>query len=108
MQFESAGTKVVVAESYARIFFRNCISTGELYPCETADRIVDKFTTGEEVEVDMEENKITKLETGEVVSIKSLGDAAPVIDAGGIFEYARRTGMIKSAAETSAAAAAAA
>jgi 3-isopropylmalate/(R)-2-methylmalate dehydratase small subunit len=103
-----AGTRVVVAESYARIFFRNCVSTGELYPCDTPVRIVDKFTTGEEVEVDMEENKIRKIATGEEFDIKPLGDAAPVIDAGGIFEYARRTGMIKSAAETTAAAAAAA
>lgn len=94
----------MVAESYARIFFRNCISTGELYPCDTPVRIVDKFTTGEEVEVDMEDNKIRKLGTDEEFDIKPLGDAAPVIDAGGIFEYARRTGMIKSAEETTAAA----
>ena len=59
---------------------------------------------GEEVEVDMEDNKITKLATGEQFDLKPLGDAAPVIDAGGIFEYARRTGMIKSAEEATAAA----
>lgn len=94
----------MVAESYARIFFRNCISTGELYPCDTPVPIADKFTTGEEVEVDMEDNKITKLATGEQFDLKPLGDAAPVIDAGGIFEYARRTGMIKSAEEATAAA----
>eukprot|EP00892_Ulva_mutabilis_P009586 jgi/Ulvmu1/69/UM001_0072.1 len=90
----AAGCKVVVAESYARIFFRNSISTGELYPCETVQRLCDVFETGDEVEVDMEGNKITRLSTGEVYELKPLGDAAPVIDAGGIFEYARRTGMI--------------
>ena len=26
----AAGTRVVIAETYARIFFRNCISTGEV------------------------------------------------------------------------------
>jgi 3-isopropylmalate/(R)-2-methylmalate dehydratase small subunit len=92
-----AGCKVVVAESYARIFFRNSISTGELYPCETPDRICENFKTGEEVEVDMEENVIRKVASGEEYSLKPLGDAAPVIDAG-IFEYARRTGMIKTGA----------
>src|SRR2546425_4479919 len=30
----SAGCKAVLAESFARIFFRNCVATGELYPCE--------------------------------------------------------------------------
>ena len=31
----AAGCEVVVAESFARIFFRNCIATGELYPYES-------------------------------------------------------------------------
>ena len=37
----AAGAKAVVAESFARIFFRNCVATGELYPVETTERIVD-------------------------------------------------------------------
>src|SRR5687768_13519566 len=28
----AAGVAAVVAESFARIFFRNCVATGELYP----------------------------------------------------------------------------
>jgi 3-isopropylmalate dehydratase small subunit len=42
-----AGSQVVVAESYARIFFRNCMSTGELYPVETDLRICEELKTGE-------------------------------------------------------------
>lgn len=38
---------MVVAESYARIFFRNCMSTGELYPVETDLRICDELKTGQ-------------------------------------------------------------
>lgn len=49
----ASGTQAVVAETYARIFFRNCISTGELYPVETPQRICDQITTGEEVELDI-------------------------------------------------------
>jgi 3-isopropylmalate/(R)-2-methylmalate dehydratase small subunit len=41
-----AGSQVVVAESYARIFFRNCMSTGELYPVETDLRVCDELNTG--------------------------------------------------------------
>jgi hypothetical protein len=41
-----AGSQVVVAESYARIFFRNCMSTGELYPVETDLRVCDELKTG--------------------------------------------------------------
>lgn len=42
----AAGGQVVVAESYARIFFRNCMSTGELYPVETDLRLCDELKTG--------------------------------------------------------------
>ena len=35
----SADCKLVVAESFARIFFRNCVATGELYPCQSPVRL---------------------------------------------------------------------
>ena len=141
----AAGGQVVVAQSYARIFFRNCVATGELYPVEAADgtRLCDELATGEEVEVDMEADTLKVVRTGKVFSLKPLGEvrfegrgeeerermgrggggaarlpgfslsltpvslplslspspaqAGPVIDAGGIFEYARQQGMIKTA-----------
>lgn len=93
----AAGATVCVSQSYARIFFRNCVSTGELYPVETDLRICDELETGDEVEVDMENDVLTVLSTGKAYSLKPLGDAGPVIDAGGIFNYARASGMIKAA-----------
>jgi len=92
----AAGTKAVVAESFARIFFRNCVATGELYPCETPTRLVDVFRTNEEVVLDLEANTLTNVTTGAVHALRPLGDAGPVIDAGGLFAYARQTGMIAS------------
>nr|AAY79403.1 isopropylmalate dehydratase [Gonium pectorale] len=91
----AAGAKVCVAESYARIFFRNCIATGELYPCETGARLCDVLKTGTEVTVDMDKNVLTDHSTGKTYPLQEIGEAGPVIDAGGIFEYARRQGMIK-------------
>ncbi|PNW81581.1 hypothetical protein CHLRE_06g252650v5 [Chlamydomonas reinhardtii] len=93
----AAGAKVCVAESYARIFFRNCIATGELYPCETTVRLCDELKTGSEVTVDMDANVLTDHSTGKTYNLQEIGEAGPVIDAGGIFEYARRQGMIKTA-----------
>ena len=93
----AAGTKAVVAESFARIFFRNCVATGELYPCETPTRLVDVFRTNEEVVLDLEANTLTNVTTGAVHALRPLGDAGPVIDAGGLFAYARQTGMIAGA-----------
>ncbi len=95
----AAGGRAVVAESYARIFFRNCVATGELYPMETPVRLVDAFVIGDEAEIDLDASTITNKRTGATMALSPLGDARPVIDAGGLFEYARRTGMIASSAE---------
>ncbi|MCX7887256.1 MAG: 3-isopropylmalate dehydratase [Verrucomicrobiae bacterium] len=91
----AAGCRAVVAESFARIFFRNCIATGELYPIESAVRLCDSLHTGQEVELDLDACTLRVIGRDLPVALKPLGDARAVIEAGGIFEYARRTGMIK-------------
>jgi 3-isopropylmalate/(R)-2-methylmalate dehydratase small subunit len=90
----SAGCKVVLAESFARIFFRNSVATGELYPCESTDRLCDVLKTGDAVTVDLDAATVTAKSTGKVYQLKPLGDVRPVVDAGGLFNYARQTGMI--------------
>ncbi len=78
----------------SRIFFRNCTATGELYPWESDARLVEHFKTGEEATIDFDNNVIINETTGGTFTLKSLGDVRPVIDAGGLFDYARQTGMI--------------
>jgi 3-isopropylmalate/(R)-2-methylmalate dehydratase small subunit len=90
----SAGCKVILAESFARIFFRNCVSTGELYPCELTERLCDVLKTGDVVTVDLDKATVTVEGTKKVYSFKPLGDVRPVVDAGGLFNYARKNGMI--------------
>jgi len=90
----AAGGRAVVAESYARIFFRNCVATGELYPLETPVRLVDEFVTSDEAELDLDAGTLTNFRTGARFELRPLGDAKPVIDAGGLFAFARQTGMI--------------
>ena len=90
----SASCRVVLAESFARIFFRNCVSTGELYPCESTDRLCDILKTGDVVSVDLDKATVTVQATGKVYAFKPLGDVRPVVDAGGLFNFARKSGMI--------------
>ncbi len=90
----SANCRVVIAESFARIFFRNCVATGEVYPCECAERLCETLKTGDRITVDLDAARITVTATGKVFNLKPLGDVRPVVDAGGIFNYARQTGMI--------------
>lgn len=93
----AAECQFVVAQSFARIFFRNCVATGEVYPVECVDRLCDVFQTGDEASVDIDANTITHVSTGKTYALKPLGEVRPVVDAGGIFAYARATGMIPTA-----------
>ncbi|HWQ90103.1 MAG TPA: 3-isopropylmalate dehydratase [Clostridia bacterium] len=90
----SAKCRIVLAESFARIFFRNCVATGELYPCECTERLCDVLKTGEVVTVDLDACTVKVQNTGKMYQFKPLGDVRPVVDAGGLFNYARQTGMI--------------
>lgn len=92
----ASGVTAVVAESYARIFFRNSVATGEVYPMESEARICEECKTGDVVTVDLGESQLINHTTGKEYKLKPIGDAGPVIEAGGIFAYARKTGMIPS------------
>lgn len=91
----AAGIKAVIAESYARIFFRNAVATGELYPFEVEQRLCDVFKTGDELEIDVDGAVLHRVNTEYHYPMKPLGAVAPVVEAGGIFAYARKSGIIK-------------
>ena len=93
----SAGCRITLAESFARIFFRNCVATGEIYPCEITERLCEVLKTGDVVTVDLDAATVTVKATGKVFQFKPLGDVRPVVDAGGLFNYARKTGMMPAA-----------
>ena len=89
-----AGAKAVVAESFARIYYRNSVDGGFLIPYESPVKLNDKIKTGDELEINLKENKLTDLNTNEAYTLRELGEVLPIIEAGDIFEYARKTGMI--------------
>jgi 3-isopropylmalate/(R)-2-methylmalate dehydratase small subunit len=93
---DAAGIEAVVAEFYARIFFRNAVNGGYLIPFECVDRLCDKICTGDELRIDRVGSVLDNLTTGETWQLKPLGEVAPILEAGGVFEYARKVGMLKS------------
>ncbi|MFO0935981.1 MAG: 3-isopropylmalate dehydratase [Gemmataceae bacterium] len=91
----AAGIACVIAEFYARIFYRNCVNGGYLVPIETPKRLVDSICTGDELTVDLVQGKLTNQTTGETFELNPLGDVTPIIEAGGVFNYAKSVGMLK-------------
>ena len=48
--------------------------SGELYPVETDVRLCDELVTGQDVEVDMDKDVLTVLDTGKTYSLKPIGE----------------------------------
>jgi 3-isopropylmalate/(R)-2-methylmalate dehydratase small subunit len=92
---DAAGIAAVVAEFYARIFFRNAVNGGYLIPFETAERLCERVCTGDELSLDVAGGVLKNATTGETYALKPLGEVAPILEAGGLFPYARKVGMFK-------------
>jgi 3-isopropylmalate/(R)-2-methylmalate dehydratase small subunit len=92
---DAAGIKAIVAEFYARIFYRNSVNGGYLIPFESTKRLCDEICTGDELEIDVEKATLTNKTTGDRWELKPLGEVAPILEAGGVFPYAQKVGMLK-------------
>jgi 3-isopropylmalate/(R)-2-methylmalate dehydratase small subunit len=92
---DAAGIEAVVAEFYARIFYRNSVNGGYLIPFESEGRLCDRICTGDELTLEVQTGVLRNLTTGEEYRLKPLGEVAPILEAGGVFPYARITGMLK-------------
>lgn len=77
------GASVVLADSFARIFFRNSINLG--LPLIVCKGISQELKDGDEIEVDIEEGTVTIIETGKVIQGEKIGEyAMNILEAGGI------------------------
>ena len=83
-----AGVPVVVAKSFARIFFRNAINIG--LPIVEAPQAVDEISHGDEIEVDLEKGIVRNINTGkEYGATKFPETLMQILKAGGLMEYAK-------------------
>ncbi len=83
---KAAGIGGIIAESFARIFYRNAINQG--IPVLSCEGIWDEFETGDEIEVDWKEGKIENLSRDELFETEPLPKLLEdIVGAGGIIEY---------------------
>ena len=88
LALKGAGVAAVVAESFARIFFRNAVNTG--LPVVVSPHAVAGIEDGDEVEVDPASATVRNLTKG----TEFYGEPMPefvqaIADAGGLVEYVR-------------------
>ncbi len=91
---EIAGVEAVVAQSYARIFYRNSIDGGFFIPLEAAENLSQEIQTGDSLIIDLESYTLTNETQNKTYALKSLGEVIDIIEAGNIFEYAKKAGLI--------------
>ncbi|MFW5928299.1 MAG: 3-isopropylmalate dehydratase small subunit [Thermoplasmatota archaeon] len=83
------GVELLLAESFARIFYRNCINLG--LPLLICPKISEKVEEGNELEVNLENGKIKNLTKDEVYQGEELTDyALNILKAGGIKPLLRK------------------
>jgi len=80
------GVQMVIAKSFARIFYRNAINNG-FYVIESAEA-VERISDGDELEIDYKNGLIKNKTTGIDIKFNPLPDfALEIIDAGGLLNY---------------------
>ncbi len=80
-----SGVKCVIARSFARIFYRNCINIGfPILICEDCNEIND----GDEAEVDLQSGVIKNISSGKEYKANPLPEfVLNIVEAGGIINY---------------------
>lgn len=79
----------VLAKSFARIFFRNCINTGlPAIECDT-----DRIDAGDELDIDLAAGRITNVTKGETLDVKPLPPVMiTILNDGGLAHHLKKHG----------------
>jgi len=91
LAIKAAGISVVVAKSFARIFYRNAFNIG--LPILESEEAVDLFSEGRRISVDLKTGEIRGVDDGPRTSAKSLpAFMREIIEAGGLVPYIKAKG----------------
>jgi 3-isopropylmalate/(R)-2-methylmalate dehydratase small subunit len=84
-----AGVRAVIADTFARIFYRNCINNGFL--AVECRNVSEKIQTGDELEINVKGGEIRNLTQNEEYTFLPIPEfAQEIIDAGGLLNYIAR------------------
>ena len=86
---KAAGVDIVIAKSFARIFYRNAFNTGLLI-LECKD--TDKITGGDKLEVSLDNGSIKNLSKNEEYKFEAMPEfMQELVKAGGLINYAKKS-----------------
>ena len=86
---KEAGIGAVIADSFGRLFTRNCINAG--LPAVASSGIREHVSTGDELELDLDAGRLRNLRTGYVAQLPRMApESLQLIRDGGIVAYTAR------------------
>lgn len=86
---KAAGVKCIIAQSFARIFYRNAINIG--LPALESREVFTEVKDGDKLSVDLERGEIRNLTTGATASAEPIPEnLLHVLKDGGIIEHLKR------------------
>ena len=91
---QACGVQVVIARSFARIFYRNAVNIG--LPVLVCEEVVVASVDGQDMEIDLATGVIHNITTGQKFQAEPLNPfVARIVAAGGIIEYIRQEGALR-------------
>ncbi|MEM3383178.1 MAG: 3-isopropylmalate dehydratase small subunit [Nitrososphaerales archaeon] len=88
---KACGISAVIAESFARIFYRNAINIG--LPAIVCKGISKETNEGDLIELDLKEGTVKNLSNGKVIKINKQPDFLErMLEVGGLIEYYKKFG----------------
>ncbi|MDR1951905.1 MAG: 3-isopropylmalate dehydratase small subunit [Elusimicrobiota bacterium] len=86
---KAVGVSAVIANSFARIFFRNAINIG--LPILECPQAVEALSNGDEVEIDLDAGEIKNISKNEIYKTQKFPDfMQKIIKAGGLLGYIKK------------------
>jgi 3-isopropylmalate/(R)-2-methylmalate dehydratase small subunit len=83
-----SGISAVLAPSFARIFYRNCVDGGYLLPLEIETSTLEQISDNDMLKIDIEKNQIHDITNGKNFSISPFPPLIKkIIDSGGLMYY---------------------
>lgn len=88
---DAAGIKVVIANSFSRIYFRNAINSAKTLPIEIEEEIYKEIKTNDILFLDTEKNILKNITRKKVYRIKPFRkEISEIIQAGGLSEFIKK------------------
>jgi 3-isopropylmalate/(R)-2-methylmalate dehydratase small subunit len=91
---KEAGIRVIVAKSFARIFYRNAFNIG--LPILESEEAVNRFQEGDRLSVDLETGELIDQDKKEHLFARPIPDfMREIIQAGGLVNHVKKKGVVK-------------